>query len=103
MKRASLTKEALTRALRMYNNSNDIAKALGVTYSSVTRACRRLGLECPKDNHGITKTSGGSYPKSKPNLGLAQLEADKVLALVAQDKEKREKNAKNRRRRNRNS
>mgnify|MGYP003643352388 CR=1 FL=1 len=87
MKRVTLTKDVMIRAIRIHKTPMNIATALGVTHGSVTRACRRYGLKWESWN---TKQSPVVDPRPKADYGRCQIEADKVLALIAEDKLRRE-------------
>lgn len=103
-----LDQKTLKTALRRYRTTRDVATALNVSVSSVTRAMRRYEISLPEErishdtdsNPGYRQGAGKKTGSDLADLGKAQKEADKVLALIAADKKRRERNARQRARRN---
>ena len=47
MTNPSITRADVERVVRIYNSNQDAAAALGITSRSLSRLCRRFGVETP--------------------------------------------------------
>lgn len=47
----SISLKRLERICRMYKSNSDAARALGVAPGSITKMCKRLGIETPSSRH----------------------------------------------------